>query len=94
MTELNATKIAIQKYELFINGTKKEADKTFGLISEGKVNEAGLVKMKIKSEVPFFYKKCGEAYLILAQEKDFWGFVDVLTKEEIERLIGCKIDQS
>ncbi len=92
MAEINATEIAIQKYDLFVNGTKKEADKLFDLITEGNLKETELVRMNIKSKVPFFYKKCGEAYLILAQEKDFWGFVDVLTKKELEELIGCKIE--
>ncbi len=89
---LRGSETAIQKYNLLVNGAKKEAEELFNLISNGKIGEAGLIRMNVKSKFPFFYKKCGEAYLIFAQETESWVFMDVLTKKEIKDMVKREVD--
>ena len=91
MADLKATEKAIEKYNLLVNGSKNEVDRLFQSIAENRLNESELIRIKSKSQISFFYKKCGDTYIVLAKESNFWGFMDVLAKKEVEDLVGCSI---
>lgn len=81
MIEVNLTKLAAEKYNLF-NGKRELINKVLDGLRNNEITEDDLTKVFESKDLVIFTKECSSIFILLTKKKDEWVVLDFMPPEE------------